>query len=201
MQRRGFVSGWGKTNNKGVVLAWPSFRGLNALDPKELTSVEIEARKRMVDGIRFCRKNLPGFESAYLIDTACQIGARETRRIIGEYVLTEEDINESRSFDDAVMFGGWVVGWQLSGEKPWINFSLPYRCLVPKKVENLLIAGRCLSCTHDALDAVRPIPYCMAMGQAAGSAAALSTKTKTSPRKVEPKVIQKTLKEQGAILE
>ena len=80
-------------------------------------------------------------------------------------------------------------------------FSLPYRCLVPKKVENLLVAGRCVSCTHDALDALRTIPYCMVMGQAAGTAATLAARTDTSPRKLEPEAIQKTLKEQGVVLE
>ena len=112
-----------------------------------------------------------------------------------------EDINENRSFDDAVVSGGYPEGWQLDGKKPWIPFSIPYRCLVPKKVENLLVAGRCLSCTHDALDPLRAIPHCMGMGEAAGTAAALATKVKTSPRKLAAKDIQDKLRQQGVMIE
>ena len=201
MERKGFVFAFGETTVEGVMLAWLSFKDLNALDPKDLTRVEIEARKKIFDSIRFSRKNVPGFESAYIVDTACQIGVRESRRIVGEYVLTMEDINENRSFDDAIVSGGWPEGWQLDGKKPWIPFSIPYRCLIPKKVENLLVAGRCLSCTHDALDPLRAIPHCMGMGEAAGTAAALAIKVKTSPRKLATKDIQNKLRQQGVIIE
>jgi len=195
MNRRGFVSSWNKTTIKGMV--WcdgPHFRNLNALDPRDLTRVEIDARKRIFAAIRFYRENLPGFEKAYLVDTAPQMGVRETRRIMGEYVLTKEDIMSGRSFDDTIMCGSTET-------RPKVRYEVPYRCLIPRRVENLLVAGRCISCTHEALESVRVIPPSMAMGQAAGDAAALSIEKKVTPRSLNPKEVQKLLREQNAILE
>jgi len=169
-------------------------RNVNALDPRDLTRVEIDARKRIFAAIRFYRENLPGFEKAYLVDTAPQMGVRETRRIMGEYVLTKEDIMSGRSFDDTIMCGSTET-------RPKVRYEVPYRCLIPRRVENLLVAGRCISCTHEALESVRVIPPCMAMGQAAGDAAALSIEKKVTPRSLNPKEVQKLLREQNAILE
>jgi len=195
MNRRGYVSQWNRTTIEGMV--WcdgPHFRNMNALDPKDLTRIEIYARKRIIEAINFYRENIPGFESAYLIDTASQIGVRETRRIVGEYVLTEEDIKSSRRFPDTILCG-------CTETCPPIRFYVPYRCLVPKEVDNLLVAGRCVSCTHGALDPLRVIPPCMAMGQAAGDAAALVIKEGITPRRLDPKKVQTLLMEQDAVLD
>jgi len=113
---------------------------------------------------------------------------------MGEYVLTKEDIMSGRSFDDTIMCGSTET-------RPKVRYEVPYRCLIPRRVENLLVAGRCISCTHEALESVRVIPPCMAMGQAAGDAAALSIEKKVTPRSLNPKEVQKLLREQNAILE
>lgn len=194
MNRMGFVFYWHETTVKGIV--WcngPHFKNLNALNPKDLTHVEIEGRIKILKAIKYYRENIPGFEHAYLIDTASQLGIRETRRIFGDYTLTWHDIEQSRYFEDTVVCGSTET-------EPRIRYYIPFRSLVPKNIERLLVAGRCISCTHDALNPVRVIPPCIAMGQAVGNAAWLAIKYQVSPRNIDPKEIQTLLIEQNAIL-
>jgi len=129
------------------------------LSPKDLTRVEVEGRRAVVRGLDYVRSRMPGLENAYLLDTSSQVGVRETRRIIGEYVLTKEDEVGCRRFEDAISSS---------------LFDIPYRCLIPRKVDNLLVGGRCISTTHEAQGPIRNIPPCMVTGQAAGVAAALA---------------------------
>ena len=179
--------------------------GTNVLD---ITRGEIETRKQMVSVINFLRKYVPGFKSSYLVESGYSLGIRETRRIVGEYMLSEKDIMEGRVFNDAIaqnFFPMDVHGpisdpeghfWGDAAE----TYQIPYRCLIPQKVDNLLIAGRCISATHNAQGSVRSMPCCMATGQAAGTAAALCTENKLRPRQLETKILRRKLKEQGVIL-
>jgi len=175
---------------------------------EDLTYAEIEGRRQMAELIKFLREKVPGFENAYLLMSGVQIGVRETRRIIGEYALTEEDIVKARKFKDVIARGSYPIDIHSpTGEGTIIkrpptgeSYDIPYRCLVPKKIDNLLIAGRCISSTHEAQAAVRIMPIVVAIGQAAGTAAALAVRLAVSPRELDVSLLQKTLKEQGAIL-
>mgnify|MGYP000182655310 CR=1 FL=1 len=179
--------------------------GTNA---EELTYAEIEGRRQMVELIKFLKEKVPGFENAYLLVSAVQIGIRETRRIIGEYMLTGEDIVKARKFKDVIAKGSYPIdihsptgeGTVIKRLPPGEAYDIPYRCIVPKKVDNLLVAGRCISSTHEAQAALRVIPIVVAIGQAAGTAAALSVRLSVSPRNLDVSLLQETLENQGAIL-
>ena len=131
--------------------------------------------------LKVYRKNVPGFEAAFVLEFAPQIGIRETRRITGEYALTKEDAVAGRRFDDAVASG---------------PFDIPYRCLVPKEIDGVLVAGRCISTTHEAQGVIRNIPPCLITGQAAGTAAALAAKKGVKPRKLDVHLLREALKKQ-----
>lgn len=175
---------------------------------EDLTYAEIEGRRQMAELIEFLRRRVPGFENAYLLMSGVQIGVRETRRIIGEYILTGDDIVEARKFEDAIARGSYPIDIHSpTGEGTVIkrlplgeSYDVPYRCLVPKKVDNLLVAGRCISSTHEAQAAIRVIPIVVAIGQAAGTTAALSVKHNVPPRELDVRLLQKTLRKQGAVL-
>ncbi len=182
---------------------------LYGTDARDLTRAEIEGRQQVKTLMAFFRKWLPGFERAELLDTATQIGVRETRRILGEYILTLEDLAGGREFEDVITLAGYPVdihsptgdGGGATGELQTANiYQIPYRSLVPVRVEQLLVAGRSLSATHEALAAVRVMPPAFAMGQAAGTAAALAVAKGISPRRVPVPELQATLVRQGAYL-
>jgi hypothetical protein len=150
---------------------------------------------------------VPGFEEAYFIASGPYIGVRETRRIVGEYVLNERDIVETRPFDDAVATGCWyldqhpnvaTVGTANSGQKVQPKpYDIPYRSLLPRGVANLLVAGRCHSATQLAASSTRVNATAMAMGQAAGTAAALAARESGSPHELDGVRVRKTLWQQG----
>ena len=130
--------------------------------------------------VRFLKERVPGFEKAYLQVTGTQIGARESRRIVGEYVLTGEDVLGQARFADAICRFAYMVDIHNpagTGTERHVlphggYYEIPYRCLVPKHITNLLVAGRCVSADHVAQSSLRVMPACVAMGQAAGMAAA-----------------------------
>ncbi|SES32078.1 FAD dependent oxidoreductase [Pedococcus cremeus] len=176
---------WLKTPVPGVV--WcncPHMTGFDGTDPASLTAAEFEARDKMVAAIDYVRENLPGFENCYLLDVAEQMGVRQTRLLQGEYVVTKEDIVGRVHFADAVARGR--------------DYYTPYRALLPREVDQLLVAGRHYSATPDAQRMSREIPPCMAMGQAAGIAAALAVDKGITVREVEAPLIQSRMREQGA---
>ena len=198
-----------------VVVNTTHIGGLDGTKSEDLTTAEIEGRHQAMALMKFFRKYIPGFESAYLLQTAVQVGVRETRRIIGEYVFTGEDVISGSKFPDVVMRSAYPVdihravgtgyaredeGQPVSAPPPGDWYEVPYRCMVPLEVDNLLVAGRCISATHEGQGAVRIMPNCMALGQAAGTAAALSIKTGVLPRKLDTTVLRKHLLEQGAII-
>jgi len=158
--------------------------------------------------LKFLRERIPGFEDAYIIQTQPMVGTRESRRIIGEYMLTEHDCVEGRRFPDVIAKCGHACNVHtvtgVRGEyiflEPKQPFDIPYRCLIPKKIDNLIVAGRPISVTHIAHGATRDEPQCMSTGEAAGAAAALSAKLGVAPRKLDVTLLQKKLLEQGVLL-
>jgi hypothetical protein len=184
--------------------------GTNSMD---LTKATITARKQMKPIVKFLREFVPGYENCYVISAASIIGVRETRHFKGEYTLTEEDILQARVFDDWVVTkahfnfdvhnitgsGLDVTGVQKHFKQPK-GYTIPYRCLVPINIDNLLLAGRNISGTHMAHSNYRVMPICANMGQAAGIAAALAAKENVRPRDLDVKKIQEVLKENGVDL-
>jgi glycine/D-amino acid oxidase-like deaminating enzyme len=180
---------------------------VNPNNPAELTQAEIEGRHQAEEYFRFLKDCVPGYEQAILINTSTQIGIRESRRIYGTYRLTRDDVIQARKFDDAIaQCGAPIEDHDAGGETRWEylpdgeTYHIPYRCLLPQNVENLLVAGRCLSADHDAHASVRSMGQCMAMGQAAGVAAALATHTKQTPHTISFASLQDQLRELGALI-
>lgn len=173
-----------------------SLDGTNVWD---LTKAERHGRRMAVDFVRLMRdKAIPGFESCYLLYVSPQIAVRETRRIVGEYTLTEEDVTVGNRFDDVVArrYGFLDVGYVLF--KPMASpHDVPYRCLLPKTIDNLLVAGRCISTSHISHSAGKSMGNQMAIGMAAGTAAALSVRHNLPPRKINVKELQCLLVAQG----
>jgi len=143
-----------------------------------------------------------------LAATATQIGIRESRRIVGEYVLTRDDVLEARAFDDAVARSAYPIDIHNPGGSgttthrlpPGQSYEIPYRCLVPQRVDGLLVAGRCISTTHEALASTRLTPTVMTLGQAAGTAAALAVAAGIEPRDVPVATLRERLSEAGVDL-
>ena len=159
--------------------------------------------------MRFLRTYAPGFEEAYLLDIAAQVGVRETRRIVGDYQLTEQDVLDCASFDDTVGVNGWMIEEHLAGDVQfrWQNIPhcrgfnhLPYRMLLPQGLSNVLVAGRCASMTHGGQSAARVSGACFVMGQAAGTAASLAVQAGLSPRDLEVSRLQSVLSSHGVYL-
>jgi hypothetical protein len=208
IQRRGV--GLYKTLEPGVWRINTSrLHHLDGTDVHDLTTGEIEGRRQVAALMRFFRTWLPGFERAILLDTAATVGVRETRRIVGDYVLTVEDLAQGREFEDVIALCGYPVdihsptgdGGGADGTWKTANiYQIPYRSLVPAGLDGVLVAGRCLSATHEAQGATRVMPPSFAMGEAAGAAAALSVRHGTSPRDVSIPELQQALVRQGAWL-
>lgn len=176
---------------------------IDGTDVWDLTCAERHGRRQAVDFVRLMRdKAVPGFESCYLLFVSPQIAVRETRRIVGEYTLTEEDVTVGTRFDDVVAYryGFLDVGYVLF-RKMASPHDVPYRCLVPKTVDNLLVAGRCISTTHISHSAGKSMGNQMAIGMAAGTAAALSVKHNLTPRQLDVKELQRVLIAQGMELD
>jgi 2-polyprenyl-6-methoxyphenol hydroxylase-like FAD-dependent oxidoreductase len=172
--------------------------GIDALDVDDLTRAELRSRRRLGRIARFFQMYVPGFESATLVVTPVQIGVRETRRIRGEYVLTEEDVLGSARFSDAIT----LCAGHDQADRVGKGVGVPYRCLVPLDVDNLLVAGRCISVdAPTALDAVRGIIGGVSTGEAAGTAAALALRSGLPPRQVDVPTLRKMLTDQGVILD
>jgi ribulose 1,5-bisphosphate synthetase/thiazole synthase len=175
-------------------------RGKSCLKVEDLNWVEVNVRKVMIPLHSYYKKTVPGFENSYLYDSALQLGTRGSRRLFGEYVLTGEEAKAGKKFDDTVLIFPRGVPLSWPAEKPTENVEMPYRCLVPARLEGLLAAGRCFSSDQAANSMFNVISHCIQMGQAAGTAAALAVKSKVLPRKVDIKALQKRLIAQGVKL-
>ena len=181
---------------------------INGLEPDDLTRGEIEGRRQALQAFGFLR-TVPGFEQSYIVDLPPQLGIRETRRVTGSYQLSGEDVLGCASFDDAIGVNGWPIESHVAGDVifkfPDIPQSrgfneLPYRMLLPEGIDNLLVAGRCASMTHEGQSAARVSGACFAMGEAAGIAAALALAGNGSPRDIDVAKLQRQLREQGAFI-
>ena len=187
----------------------PDGSALDGTDVDELTAGEIEGRRQARAFFEFLKREAPGFENSYIVDIPPQIGIRETRRIVGPYRLSGEDVLSCASFPDTIGVNGWPVENHVAGDVEWLwpdipgsrGFNhLPYRVLLPQKVRNLLVAGRCASMTHQGQSAARVSGACFVMGQAAGTAAHLSLTRNTELANISVDVLQGLLEQDGAYL-
>jgi len=173
------------------------FEGRSAVDVRDLTYIENEARKRTMTGLTFVRKHVPGYERAKVAYSCPQLGVRESRKIVGETTITEEDILSSQKCDDTIgRCGAQMTGYKLY-DVSGLDYDIPYGCLVPRGIDGLLAAGRCISATHEAINTLRLILPCMLTGEGAGTAAALATRHGVAPRRVDVPQLQTQLRDQG----
>jgi glycine/D-amino acid oxidase-like deaminating enzyme len=181
---------------------------IDPLDPDDLTRAEIEARGQVTELVEFFRRDVPGFANARIAATATQIGIRESRRITGVYTLTGDDVLTARTFDDAVARSAYPIdihnpsgsGTVTHRLPPGASYEIPYRCLVPEFVDGLLVAGRCISTTHEALASTRLTPTVMTLGQAAGTAAHLALESGVEARAIDARELRRRLTAAGVDL-
>jgi hypothetical protein len=181
---------------------------IDPLDPDDLTRAEIESRAQAMELLAFFRRDVPGFANARIAATAAQIGIRESRRIVGAYTLTKDDVLEARTFDDAVARSAYPIdihnpsgsGTTTHRLPAGESYEIPYRCMVPQAVDALLVAGRCISTTHEALASTRLTPTVMTLGQAAGVAAAMCIERAIQPRAVPSAELRTRLEAAGVDL-
>ncbi len=176
---------WLKTPLPGVV--WcncPHMPGYDGMSPEHMVEAEFEGRRRMMALLDFARANLPGFENARMLGAAEQMGIRQTRLLQGEYIVTKDDVKKRRHFADSVCRGR--------------DYYTPYRALLPKGIDNLIVAGRHYSVESEAQKQSREIPPCMAQGEAAGVAVAKALQADCALRDVDVTAIQKQMRAQGA---
>jgi hypothetical protein len=177
-------------------------------DVWDLTYAECASRRQMLQIAEFLRRYVPGFERSYAVQSGVNVGVRETRRIIGEYQLTAHDVLSARKFDDAIARGSYPVdihnpagsGTILKRLPPGEAYDIPLRCLLPQSTEGLIVAGRCISGTHEAHSSYRVMPIVMATGHAAGVCAALAARDRRAPRDVPARAVREVLVQQGASL-
>ncbi len=181
----------------------------NPTDATDLTRAEMQGRSDAWAMFQAWKRDVPGFENSYFIEAYPWIGVRESRRIIGQHILNEADIMQSRRFDDAIATGCWYL--DLHPNKTTIGsandfkaekvqpapYDIPYRSLLPQKIQNLLVAGRCLSATRQAQASARVTATAMALGEAAGMAAALSIHTQANPLELNGATVRQKLTESG----
>ena len=199
-----------RTGNKGErSINATQANGFNTLTPEGVLMAEYDLRGQIDQVIDFLRKYVPGYENCKLKATGSTLGVRETRRILGDYVISDDDVEFGRRKDDVVVHNAWFLidihnpagGGQAEGHsQPAIPYDIPYRAFLPVGLENLLTCGRCISGTHRAHASYRVMGVCLATGQAAGIAAALAARENVSPRALDVKHIQDALTKCGASL-
>ncbi|WP_019173258.1 FAD-dependent oxidoreductase [Pseudaminobacter salicylatoxidans] len=181
-------------------------KGTDGTDARSLTNGEIEGRRQIDDIVTYLINYVPGFETAYFTKTAPFLGIRETRRIVGQYVLTQEDVLNCTHFDDAIAVASYPIDIHRPDDDGctliWCGdcYDIPYRSLVPNEVGNLLVAGRSISATHEAMGAIRVMATCMAMGEAAGRAAKISVRGNRAPADIDMQELRHQQLERGVYL-
>jgi len=181
-------------------------KGVDGTDPCSVSAGEIEAARQMDEIVRYLIELVPGFEESQLARIAPFLGIRETRRIVGRYILTRDDILECRRLDDAIAVGGYPIDLHHPANNSctleWCSdcYDIPYRSLLPQRVDGLLVAGRCVSTTHEAMAAIRVMATCMAMGEAAGRAASIAVREGVAPSDIKVRRLQEELRTHGAYL-
>jgi len=181
---------------------------LDPTDPVAVTNAELEAREQVFELHNFLKNNIPGFEESYVLSTAMQIGIRESRMIKGEYTLTQEDLKSLARFEDAIAVANYDIdihnpegsgtSHYYFGKGEW--YEIPYRCLLPVGTTNLLVAGRCISSTHEAQASYRIMPFCSELGQAAGAAVSVAKKSGKALRDIDIKQLQQILRSEAFVI-
>jgi hypothetical protein len=173
----------------------------------ELTRGELIGRQQVLNAFTFIKDRTPGFEDSYIVDIAPQIGIRETRRIVGRYQLTEDDVLDCADFDDTIGVNGWPVEAHVAGsvqfkwQRKGRGFNqIPFRIILPHGVDNLYVTGRCASMTHGAHAAARVTGPCFVMGQAAGTAAAMALSANVNGEAINVPGLQRRLEQGGTFL-
>jgi hypothetical protein len=193
---------------KGVVQIFGTrVFGINPLDPHQAAFGEMEQRRQIRDITDFLRREVPAFRDCRLINTGMSIGMIGTRRIRGEYFITSEDVRKAEKFEDAIATGTYRLEiWQPDGQNVSFNhligtwYTIPFRSLLPRGLENVIVAGSCISGQYTAMATWAIMPVCFKTGQAAGTAAALSVVENTGPRGVSVTNLQRLLREDGVFL-
>jgi hypothetical protein len=185
-------------NQESVIWFHPHIACSSQTDVEEMTRVDISSRKRALITWEFSKKYVPGFEKSFIMLTAPQLGTTGGRRIVGEYMLTEKDMNRSEPFQDTIAVFADNDRGEISLKHT--EMYIPYRCLVPLRIEGLLVACRAFSSEDCVNDLFNLIPHCICFGQAAGTAAALAIKDGVSVRKVNYGALRNSLIKQGVIL-
>jgi hypothetical protein len=182
-------------------------QGINGTDVNDLTRAEIALRQQAWDVHRYLQTHVGGFETSYILDTGVQVGVRETRHIQGDYTLTEKDVLSGQAFEDGIACGTFAIDihppegtQQIYTGSGKAVYEIPYRCLLPLGLDNLLVAGRSISVTHTAFGSVRVMATCMAIGQGAGTATAEIVQRGVTTRQVDIKSVRRRLIEQGQFL-
>lgn len=191
--------------------------GIDGTNPDDLTRAELETQRQVAQVARFLRKYVPGFERARLTSSAYQVGVRETRHVKGRYTLSADEILAGADFDDQIGRGAYpldihdvkpgtlVMNRNVKGSGITFyslprSYGIPVGCLIPERLDNVLVAGRAISATHEAAGSIRGQAVCMVTGHAAGTLAALSAQRDTAPAAVPVSDLQSKLRQQGAIL-
>jgi hypothetical protein len=200
---------WHRTPHSGVVMIHMTrVPDVDPTDPAQLTRAEVDGRRQVLEYHRFLRDRVPGFERSVIVSTSPAIGVRESRRVHGDYRLTRDDVLAGRRFPDEIALCGAPIEdhgrerdtvWQYVGGDG--VYGIPWGTLLPAGIEGLVVAGRCFSATHDAHASARSMATCMAMGQAAGTAAMMAAATGTTPRALQVGELRRRLLAGGAILE
>lgn len=183
--------------------------GRQGTDADDLTAAEIGARTQVKQMIAFLRREIPGFEHCYLSATGTQIGIRESRRVLGDYVLTADDVLSARDFADGIARACYPVdihnpagtGTVIKPVPPGKSYAIPYRCLTPRGLENLLVAGRPISADHAAHSSLRVMPIAMNLGEAAGLAAGQALDHRGRVREVPVQALRERLRQRGAVID
>ena len=201
---------WTPTRPDQVGVNFTHVNFIDATKAEDLTKGTIEARKQAYESIEVYKKYIPGMEKCYMVSTPNTIGLRESRRIKGDYTLTKEDLLAEKEFEDSIGYGSFFIdihnvsgpGMDKKEYRPHSGFKyqIPFRILLPAGIDNLQVAGRCASATHEALGSLRVMPQCGVMGQAAGVAASIAIDNGNTPREVEIKELQKILRDQDCIV-
>jgi len=182
---------------------------LDPTDPFAVSKAEMEGRRQIFELYTFLKENCPAFPNASICSTAVSIGVRESRKLKGEHILNAQELKDCTRFEDSIALGNYDIDihnpegegtshyYFADGE----YYTIPYRCLVPKELDNLLVGGRCISATHEAQASIRIMPICATLGQAAGTAAAVAKQTGTCVHNVDVAKVQAILRKNGAAID
>ena len=181
---------------------------LDPTDAFDVSRAEMEARRQVYEMVCFLKENFKAFEKSTIVSIACEIGVRESRKLKGEHILTADELKNCVEFEDTIALGNYDIdihnpsgtGTEIYSFKPGEHYRIPYRSLLPKEYDNLLAAGRCISATHEAQAAIRIMPICACLGEAAGTAIALAHDTGRTTHTIDMGALRQRLREKGAAL-